>query len=120
MVFPLYSVLTELDDSLLEAASDLGAGKVYTFFRIILPFSAPGITSGSIMVFMLSVGTLSVPSILGGANVLWFIELIYSNFFWEKNWNLGAANALLLVVASMIIVYTLLRLFRQKIGEVIE
>jgi len=120
MVFPLYSVLTELDDSLLEAASDLGAGKIYTFFRIILPFSAPGITSGSIMVFMLSVGTLSVPSILGGANVLWFIELIYSNFFWEKNWNLGAANALLLVIASMIIVYTLLRLFRQKIGEVIE
>ena len=120
MVFPLYSVLTELDDSLLEAASDLGAGKAYTFFRIILPYSAPGITSGSIMVFMLSVGTLSVPSILGGANVLWFIELIYSNFFWEKNWNLGAANAILLVVASMLVVYILTRLFKQKIGEVIE
>ncbi len=120
MIFPIYSVLTELDGSLLEAASDLGAGKAYTFIRVILPFSAPGITSGCVMVFMLSVGTLSVPSVLGGANVLWFIELIYSNFFWEKNWNLGAANAIMLVLASIIIVYALLRLFRQKIGEVIE
>jgi len=120
MVFPLYSVLTELDDSLLEAASDLGAGKVYTFLRVILPYSAPGITSGCIMVFMLAVGTLSVPSILGGANVLWFIELIYDNFFWQKNWNLGATNAIMLVITSLAVVYGLLRLFKQKIGEVIE
>jgi len=120
MIFPIYSVLTELDNSLLEAASDLGAGKVYTFLRVILPFSAPGITSGCIMVFMLSVGTLSVPSVLGGANVLWFIELIYGNFFWEKNWSLGAANAIMLIMASIVVVYVLLRLFRQKIGEVIE
>ena len=120
MVFPLYSVLTELDDSLLEAASDLGAGKFYTFFKVILPFSYPGITSGSIMVFMLTVGTLSVPSILGGEKVLWFIQIIYSNFFWENNWNLGATNAILLVIASMIIVYAFLRIFKQKVGEVVE
>ncbi|MFW6139476.1 MAG: ABC transporter permease [Spirochaetota bacterium] len=120
MIFPLYSVLTELDDSLLEAASDLGAGKLYTFFRVVLPFSAPGITSGCIMVFMLTVGTLSVPSILGGANVLWFIEIIYSNFFWEKNWNLGATNAIMLVLASIAVVYILLRVSRQRVGEVIE
>ncbi len=120
MIFPIYSVLTELNDSLLEAASDLGAGRVYTFLRIVLPFSAPGITSGCIMVFMLSVGTLSVPSVLGGANVLWFIELVYSNFFWEKNWNLGAANAIMLILASIVVVYGVLRLFRQRIGEVIE
>ena len=66
MVVPLISSLEGMDDSLIEAAHDLGASKPIIFFKIVIPYAAPGITSGSIVVFMLALGNYLTPNLMGG------------------------------------------------------
>ena len=100
MILPLYATLDSLDYSLIEAAQDLGANKFKVFTRIIFPYSLPGVISGSIMVFMLSIGTYIVPKVLGGKSSVWFVELIYGNFIETLNWEQGSAFAFILLILS--------------------
>ena len=76
MVVPLISSLEGMDDSLIEAAHDLGASPLTIFYRIIIPYAAPGITSGSIVVFMLALGNYLTPTLMRCKNALWFTEQI--------------------------------------------
>ena len=78
MVTPLVSSLESLDNSLIEAAYDLGASGFATLRNIVIPHAAPGITAGCIVVFMLSLGNYLTPNLLGGKNSQWFTELIYT------------------------------------------
>jgi spermidine/putrescine transport system permease protein len=118
MVVPLVSVVESLDDALIEAAYDLGAGKWTIWWRIIIPHCKPGITSGSIVVFMLSLGNYMTPNLLGGKNSLWFTEQIYNQFIASFNWNQGAAFGFLLLLLSSAIIWAGLRLSGQKLGQV--
>src|SRR3546814_1336977 len=87
--------------------------------HIILPHCVPGAVAGSIMVFMLAVGTYVVPAMLGGKGAIWFVQLIYSRFYDALNWNLGSAFAFSLLVLSLTFVVLMLRLFRLSVGRVL-
>jgi spermidine/putrescine transport system permease protein len=118
MVVPLVSVMESLDDSLIEAAYDLGSSKTVIWFKIIIPHCKPGITSGSIVVFMLVLGNYLTPNLMGGKNSLWFTEQIYNQFIASFNWNQGAAFGFLLLLLSSLMIWIGLKLSRQKLGEV--
>ncbi len=120
MVVPLISSLEGMDDSLIEAAHDLGASPVTIFFRIIIPYAAPGITSGSIVVFMLALGNYLTPKLMGGKNSLWFTEQIYNEFIASFNWNQGAAFGFLLLILSSLIIWVGLKLSRQELGRALS
>ena len=120
MVVPLMSSLESLDDSLIEAAHDLGASPPAIFFRIVIPYAAPGITSGSIVVFMLSLGNYLTPKLMGGKNSLWFTEQIYNEFIASFNWNQGAAFGFLLLVLSSVIIWAGLKISRQQLGRALS
>ena len=118
MVIPVMSTLQSMDDSLIEAACDLGASKWDIFTKIIIPYSMPGITSGAIIVFMLVIGDYLAPNLLGGKNSLWFTEQIYNNFLQTFNWNEGAAFGFLLLMLSSGIIWLALKLSGQKLEKV--
>jgi spermidine/putrescine transport system permease protein len=118
MVVPIMSTLESLDDSLIEAASDLGASKWTIFTKIIIPYSMPGITSGGIIVFMLVIGDYVAPDILGGKSSLWFTEQIYNEFLSTFNWGEGAAFGFLLLMISSSIIWAALKITGQKLERV--
>ena len=118
MVVPLVSVMESLDDSLIEAAYDLGAGKTCIWRTIIIPHCKPGITSGSIVVFMLVLGNYLTPNLMGGKNSLWFTEQIYNQFIASFNWNQGAAFGFMLLLLSSLIIWLGLKITGQRLGEV--
>jgi spermidine/putrescine transport system permease protein len=120
MLFPLYASLENLDYALVEAAQDLGAGWVRVLRHVVLPHCVPGAVAGSIMVFMLAVGTYVVPAMLGGKGAIWFVQLIYSRFYDALNWNLGSAFAFSLLVLSLGFVVGMLRVFRLSVGRVVQ
>ncbi len=120
MVVPLVSVLDSLDDSLIEAAYDLGGSVPSIFMRIVIPHAMPGITSGAIVVFMLTLGNYLTPNLIGGKNSLWFTEQIYNQFIASFNWNQGSAFGFLLLVLSSVIIWIGLTLTRQKLNDVIR
>lgn len=120
MVVPLLSVMESLDNSLIEAAYDLGANMWTILFRIIIPHATPGIVSGSIVVFMLTLGNYLTPNLIGGKNSLWFTEQIYNQFIASFNWNQGAAFGFLLLFLSSIAVWLGLKLTKQSLRKVVQ
>ncbi len=120
MVVPLISALEGMDDSLIEAAHDLGASRWTIFIKIVIPYAAPGITSGSIVVFMLALGNYLTPNLMGGKNSLWFTEQIYNEFIASFNWNQGAAFGFLLLLLSSCIIWLGLKLSKQQLGKVLS
>ncbi len=119
MVVPIISVLDSLDDSIIEAAYDLGANMGSIVMRIIIPHSMPGIVSGSIVVFMLTLGNYLTPNLMGGKNSLWFTEQIYNQFIASFNWNQGSAFGFLLLVLSSMVIWIGLKLTRQRLSKVV-
>jgi spermidine/putrescine transport system permease protein len=120
MVVPLIGALESLDDSLIEAAYDLGGNGWDILRRIVIPHAAPGITAGCIVVFMLTLGNYLTPTLLGGKNSLWFTEQIYTQFITRFNWEQGAAFGFLLLGLSTAIVWLGLRLAGQRFGDVMR
>jgi len=120
MVVPLIGSLENLDNSLIEAAYDLGSSGWTILRRIVIPHAAPGITAGCIVVFMLTLGNYLTPTLLGGKNSLWFTEQIYSQFITRFNWEQGAAFGFLLLALSTVMVWFGLRLSGQKFGDVMR
>lgn len=104
MILPLYTAIEKLDDSLLEASSDLGAKPVSTFFEVILPLTSGGIFSGSLMVFIPCLGYFFVSDILGGGNSDVIGNLIERQFQSGNNWPLGAALSIILIAVTLILV----------------
>jgi spermidine/putrescine transport system permease protein len=120
MLVPLVSSLESLDDALIEAAYDLGAGGPAVLRTIVIPHAAPGITAGCIIVFMLTLGNYLTPTLLGGKNSAWFTEQIYTQFITRFNWEQGAALGFLLLALSTGMVVAGLRLTGQRFGEVMR
>lgn len=117
MVVPLVTTLESLDDSVIVAGYDLGGSGLSVLREIIIPHAAPGIVSGSIVVFMLSLGNYLTPTMLGGKDSLWFTEMIYNQFIVRFNWELGAAFGFMLLFLSSVIVWGMLKLTRQSLEE---
>lgn len=120
MVVPLVSALESLDDALIEAAYDLGGNGWSILRQIIIPYAAPGMVAGCIVVFMLTLGNYLTPTLLGGKSSQWFTEQIYTQFITRFNWEQGAAFGFLLLGLSTAIVWLGLKLSGQKFGEVMR
>jgi spermidine/putrescine transport system permease protein len=120
MVVPLIGALESLDDSLIEAAYDLGGTGWSILRQIVIPHAAPGIASGCIVVFMLTLGNYLTPTLLGGKSSQWFTEQIYTQFITRFNWEQGAAFGFLLLMLSTAIVWAGLKLTGQRFGEVMQ
>ncbi|MPT24085.1 MAG: ABC transporter permease [Starkeya sp.] len=106
MVLPLYASMEKLDFRLVEAGYDLYAGRLAVLRRIILPLVKPGIVAGSILVFVPSLGAYVIPRVLGGGKNLMLANLIELQFGAGRNWPLGAAlsiSLMLLVMVAMLV-----------------
>ena len=99
MLLPLYSIISGLDKSYIDAAKDLGSDAVNTFFRVRLPLSLPGIMSGVLMVFMPTVSTFAISEILGDTSTYMFGNIINDWFTASggSGWNIGSAYSLILL-----------------------
>ncbi len=117
MVVPLVTTLDSLDDSLIEAGYDLGGSSFSILREIVIPHAMPGIVSGCIVVFMLSLGNYLTPVLLGGKDSLWFTGVIYDQFITRFTWELGSAFGFLLLGLSSLIVFLALKLSGQSLGK---
>jgi spermidine/putrescine transport system permease protein len=120
MIVPLVGSLESLDNSLIEAAYDLGASAWTILRSIVVPHAAPGIAAGCIVVFMMTIGNYLTPTLLGGKNSQWFTEQIYNQFIERFNWEQGAAFGFLLLALSTAMVWLGLRLAGQRFGDVMR
>lgn len=102
MILPLYTVMSKMDNSLVEAAQDLGCSKIHCLRRVIFPLSVPGIASGVTMVFVPSVSTFYITQKLGGGQITLIGDVIEGQFQTAYNYNLGAALSLVLMVMILI------------------
>lgn len=118
MLFPIYNAVSSLDTNQIEAAEDLGASWWKIHWRIIIPHAKPGIASGSVMVFMLSAGSLLVPSILGSTTSQWFTQTIDQWFKDALDWNTASAYAFLLLILCTLFVSVAMKLFKVKLSDI--
>jgi putrescine transport system permease protein len=113
MILPLYANLEKLDTRLLDAAADLGANPGRTFIDITLPLSLPGIIAGCMLVFIPAMGEFVIPSLLGGSDSLMIGRVLYDEFFFNNDWPLASAIALVLLTL-LIVPIMILRRYQDK------
>ena len=114
MVMPLLSSIEKIDPHVEEAARALSATRIQTFFRITLPLSLPGVVSGSLMVFSLTITAYALPALLGGPKVKMISALAYDAMLVGYNWPFGSAIGIVMIVVSTAIVYAYLRSLRRR------
>ena len=102
MILPLYANMEKLDWTLLEAAADLGAKPMITFFTVTLPMTIPGVVAGSLLVFIPATGEFVIPDMLGGGNVLMIGRVLYSEFNSNVDWPVASAVAIALLLALVL------------------
>ena len=98
MVLPLFATLEKLDDSLLEAAADLGSPPWKAFLDVTLPLSMPGIIAGSMLVFIPAIGEFVIPTLLGGPNNLMIGRVLWDEFFGNRDWPVASAVAIAFLI----------------------
>ena len=111
MILPIYTSLEKIDTSLYEAAADLGANGLKTFWRVTLPLSMPGVVAGTILVFIPVMGTFIVSDILGGRQVILVGNLIQRQFLDARDPTFGSAASLILMIMTLIVTYFYTRKF---------
>lgn len=102
LILPLYANLVKLDNRLLEAATDLGAGPVARFLRITLPLSAGGVIAGCMLVFIPVVGEFVIPELLGGSETLMIGKVLWGEFFNNRDWPVASAVATVMLIVLLI------------------
>lgn len=105
LVLPIYATLEKLDRSLMEASLDLGAGQWRTMFSVTIPLAFPGILSGLLLVFILSLGTYLTPVLLGGTKSMMIGNLIAQEFGPARDWPFGSALSFLLLYITFIVLW---------------
>jgi len=111
MVLPLYTTISRIDNSLIEAALDLGASRTRAFFDITFRLSLTGIFAGTILVFIPVLGSFAIPAILGGTDSIMIGNIIENQFTEVGNWNFGSAFTLTLAVISLIMIFIYSKIF---------
>ena len=102
MILPIYTVLIKMDNSLIDAAADLGANKRQIFTKVIFPLSMPGVITGITMVFMPAVSTFVISRLLGGGQYMLLGNLIETQFTTMGDWNFGSALAIFMMIIILI------------------
>ena len=102
MVLPLYSTLEKMDESLIEAAKDLGATPFEAFWRVTFPISIPGVIAGCFLVFIPAVGEFVIPDLLGGSETVMIGKTMWEEFFNNRDWPAASAVAIALLIVLMI------------------
>ncbi|MCL4530955.1 MAG: ABC transporter permease [Chloroflexi bacterium] len=115
MVLPLYTSLEKIENSILEAAADLGAPPWRVFLRVTLPLSVPGMIAGTILVFIPAMGMFVIPDLMGGAKTILIGNVIRNQFLTARDWPFGAASSMILMLLTM--VFTLYYTRKAGFGE---
>lgn len=113
MILPAYSSLEKLDRSAVEAARDLGAGKVRAFFTVTLPLTLPGILSGCVLVFVPSTGMFFISDLMGGAKVSMLGNLINEQVHTARNLPFAAVLSLVMLAMALLFIF----IYRKATGE---
>ena len=108
-VLPLYATLERLDQSLLEAAADLGAKPWDALLRVTIPLCAPGIQAAAILVFVPCLGTYLTSDLLGGSKTILIGNLVQNQFTTARDWPFGAAASLALMAVAMLLLFAVRR-----------
>lgn len=109
MILPIYSSIQDVDSSLELASRNLGANKFTTFYKIVFPLSIPGIVTGSIFCFTLSMSAIVTPRVLGGRTDFTIGSLIYDLVLTDTNWPLASAMAITVTIVNLLLVFLYLR-----------
>lgn len=118
MVLPLYNILLKIDRDVINAARDLGANSIQTFFRILLPLSMPGIVSGITMVFIPALTTFVISDLLGGSKILLIGNVIEQEFKQTNNWNAGSALSTILMLFIVLSMFVMNKYDKEGEGSV--
>lgn len=102
MIIPIHTSLRKMDNSLIEAAMDLGADPVMTFRKVILKLSMPGVINGVVMVFLMAISSFVIPKLLGGGQFVLIGNLIEQQFISVGDWNFGSSISLILAVVILL------------------
>ncbi|REC56217.1 ABC transporter permease subunit [Rhodosalinus sediminis] len=102
MILPIYATLEKMDESLLEAAEDLGCSRVSAFWRVTVPLSKSGIIAGCFLVFIPAIGEFVIPSLLGGSETLMIGKVLWEEFFNNRDWPVASAVATVLLLILVI------------------
>ena len=102
MILPIYSALEKMDDSLLEAAEDLGCSRLQAFWLVTVPLSKQGIIAGCFLVFIPVVGEFVIPSLLGGSGTLMIGKVLWEEFFSNRDWPVASAVAVVLLILLIV------------------
>lgn len=104
MVLPLYTSIEKLDKRILDAASDLGAGPIKKFIKITLPLTKGGILSGSLLVFVPTLGLFFITDLMGGSKVILMSNLIKNQFLTARDWPFGSAISVILIIVMVAVI----------------
>ncbi len=117
MVLQIYTSLTKMDKSYLEAAQDLGANGIQSFLRITLPLSFPGIISGITLVFLPAVSSFFIPKLLGGGQYVLIGNVVENEFLIAGNWNFGSAISLIMAITIILFMWLAKKADKDPSGE---
>jgi putrescine transport system permease protein len=115
MVLPLYATLEKMDESLLEAAADLGCPRWKAFWLVSLPLSLPGVAAGALLCFIPIVGEFVIPDLLGGSRTLMIGQTLWTEFFFNRDWPVASAVAVTLLVLLVLPILFYERLQRRQL-----
>jgi len=116
MILPLYATLEKLDETLLEAAADLGCPPIQVFWKITFPLSLPGVIAGCFLVFIPAVGEFVIPDLLGGSDTLMIGKTLWAEFFSNRDWPVSSAVAVVLL-AILVVPIMLFQNAQKKASE---
>ncbi len=102
MVLPIYATLEKLDNSLIEAAEDLGCSRTQAFWLVTAPLSRPGVIAGCFLVFIPVLGEFVIPSLLGGSGTLMIGKVLWEEFFTNRDWPVASAVAVVLLILLIV------------------
>ncbi len=117
MILPIYTALTRLDYSLVEASLDLGARPLKTFFQVIVPLTKGGIIAGSMLVFIPAVGEYVIPELLGGPDSIMIGRILWQEFFNNRDWPVASAVAVVMLVLLIVPIMWFHKHQNKALGE---
>ena len=102
LVLPLYATLEKLDNTLIEAALDLGCSPIQAFWKVTFPLSLPGVVAGCFLVFIPAMGEFVIPDLLGGSDTIMIGKTLWSEFFGNRDWPIASAVAVVLLLSLVV------------------
>ena len=114
MILPIYSTLEKMDESLLEAAIDLGCNRISAFWLVTVPLALPGIIAGCFLVFIPAVGEFVIPDLLGGTQTLMIGKTLWKEFFSNRDWPVASAVAIVLLLLLVVPILIFQRLLERQ------